>query len=144
MELIYKWKDLKAVRDRIAEIEKETDAITTRRQQGTPWDAEREAYKALWDERHALEKRRDVMQKQLIPEVGVPCTVRWFSDSSGAYVEKVLSPKTIQVKCDGLYSCRKIFTHRKNGLWIEKGTTSRDWGTICTMGYKHDYFDPSF
>lgn len=144
MELIYHYKDYKAIQDRIAAIEKETDAITERRQKGTPWDEERIRYNALWEERHDLEDQLESMQRQLIPEVGMPCTVRWYSDSSGAHIEKVLSPKTVQVKCDGLYSCTKVFTYRRNGHWVEKGTTSRDWGTLLSLGYRHDYYDESF
>lgn len=144
MELIYTWSELKAVQDRISEIGRETDAITARRRQGASWDEEKERYNALWDERFGLEGRRDIMRKQVIPEVGMPCTVKWYSDSSGAHIEKILSPKCIQVKCDGIYSCTKIFTLRKNGRWIEKGTTTRDWGTLCFLGYRHDYYDRTF
>lgn len=141
MDLIYKWAELKAVQDRIAQIEAQTDAMTS---SGRKWDDYRIEYNALWDERHKLEETRDKMRKQCIPEVGMPCTVHWYSDSSGAHVEKILSPKRIQVKCDGLYHCTKIYTYRRNGRWVQEGTTSRDWGTLLFLGYKHDYFDESF
>lgn len=145
MELIYTWSELKKVQDKIAEIEKRTDAITDERcKMGGNSDYMRETYNALWATRHRLEKKRDEMQKLCIPEVGMPCTVFWYSDCSGAHVEKIISPKCIQVKCDGLYSCTKIFTFRKNGHWVEKGTTSRDWGTLLHLGYRHDYFDREF
>lgn len=146
MELIYTWPELKAVQDRIESIEQETDAITqtTITEQRTKTEEERLRYNALWDERHKLEKQRDIMRKQCIPEVGMPCTVHWYSDSSGAHVEKILSPKRIQVKCDSLYSCTKIFTFRRNGHWVEEGSTSRDWSTLLSLGYRSDYYDLSF
>lgn len=144
MDLIYTWAELKAVQDRIEEIENLTDAIARRRQNGEPWDVEREVCNALWDEYHELDDKVDQMRKQVIPEVGMPCTVIWCSDRSGAYVEKILSPKKIQVKCDGLYSCTKVFTYRRNGHWVQQGTTSRDWGTLLALGYKSDYYDMEF
>ncbi|MBR3467406.1 MAG: hypothetical protein IKH15_09330 [Bacteroidales bacterium] len=145
MDLIYTWAELKRVQDRIAEIEKMTDEITKERQKmGGNLDYMRETYNALWATRDKLETKRDMMRKQVIPEVGMPCTVHWYSDSSGAHVEKVISPKKIQVKCDGLYSCTKIFTYRKNGRWVEAGSTIRDWSTLLSLGYRHDYYDQSF
>lgn len=150
MELIYAYKDYKVIIDRIREIERQIDAITDERSKmakkglTVALEHRREEHNALWDERHKLEEKEEKMRPQLIPEVGMPCTVRWYSDSSGAHVEKILSPKCIQVKCDGLYSCTKIFSFRRNGHWVEKGTTSRDWGTLLILGYRHDYYDMSF
>lgn len=137
MELIYTWSELKAIKDRIEQIGKQTDSMTLS-------DATRYLYNKLWSERHHLEDVWDEKIKQVIPDVGMPCTVRWYSDSSGAHVEKILSPKTIQVKCDGLYSCTKIFTYRRSGHWVEKGPSSRDWSTRLSLGYRHDYYDMSF
>ena len=144
MELIYPYNDYKAIKDRIEEIERLTDAITEERCRTHDHDYKREERNALWDERWALEARIDEMQKQLIPEVGMPCTVHLYSDSSGAHIEKVLSPKCVRVKCDGLYSFTREFTYRKSGHWIEKGTTSASPGNILSLGYRHDYYDMSF
>ena len=140
MDLIYTWSELKAVRDRIEEIEHQTDAII---EAGFP-ETSRIIYNKLWDERHALEEKRDAMQKQVIPEVGMPCTVKYYSDSSGGNIIAIPSPKHIVVKQDGVYSGVKEFTYRRNGRWVQKGTTSRDWGTLCYLGYKHNYYDQSF
>lgn len=140
MDLIYTWAELKAAQDRIEEIGRATDHIID---SGT-LNANQYLYNKLWDERNGLEEKCDVMRKQVIPEVGMPCTVKYYSDSSGAYIEKVVSPKHIIVKQDGIYHGRKEYTYRRNGLWVEKGSTSRDWGTLCFLGYKHDYYDMSF
>ena len=144
-ELIYTWVELKKVQDEIDEIDKRTDAITEERKK-SGMDYMRETYNKLWATRHTLEKRGDLMRRQCIPEVGMPCTVHWYSDSSGATVQEVIgkTKKKVVVKCDGLYHCTKVFTYRSNGRWVEQGTTSRDWGTLLHLGYKHDYYDPSF
>ena len=148
MELIYTWPQLKAVQDRIKSIEQETDAITDRTisERRAKTEEERLRYNALWHERHELEKQRDIMRKECIPEVGMPCTVHWYSDRSGATIKEVIgkTKKKVVVKCDGTYSCTKVFTYRRNGHWVEEGTTSRDWGTLLSLGYKSNYLDPSF
>lgn len=150
MELIYHYKDYKAIKDRIEEIERMTDAITDERcglaKAGAEdaWCYRRQEYNALWDERHALENKIDEMQKQLIPEVGMPCTVHLATDSSGAHIEEVISTKRVRVKCDGCYSFTREFTYRKSGHWIERGTTSASPGYVLHLGYRHDYYDPSF
>ena len=140
MTLIYAYKDYKVIADRIEEIEKETDAIIGAKEGESDWPR----YHALWDERYKLEEQIDKMRPQLIPEVGIPCTGCWYSDRSKGYIEKVLSQKTIQVKFNGVYSCTKVFSYRKNGRWIEKGTTSAYPGVVLILGYEEDYYDLSF
>lgn len=147
MDLIYTWAELKRVQDRIAEIEKMTDEITEERQKmGGNLDYKRETYNALWATRDKLETKRDMMRKQVIPEVGMPCTVIYYSDRSSAVVTEVRgkAKKEVVVKECGLYSGTKVFTYRKNGRWVSKGDTTRGWGTLLGLGYQHDYYDQSF
>ena len=142
MDLIYTWSQLKAVRDRINAIAVITDAIIDNRE----LDTRRLEYNAPWAERHALEERRDKMERQTIPEVGMPCTVIFYSDRSSATVIAVRgkTKKEVDVKMCGTYSGIKTFTYRRNGHWVEKGTTSRDWGTLLGIGYQSDYYDPEY
>ena len=142
MELIYTWSQLKAVRDRINAIAVTTDAIIDNRE----YDLRRDEYNALWAERHALEEQRDMMERQTIPEVGMPCTVIFFSDRSSAEVIAVRgkTKKEVDVKMCGIYSGVKTFTYRRNGHWVEKGTTSRDWGTLLGIGHKSDHYDMEY
>lgn len=144
MELIYPWSELKAVKDRIAEIAKETDWLVDHKQGA--FGPERERYIALWDERHKLEEQEEKMRRQVIPEVGMPCTVIYYSDRSKAVITEVRGKKKteVDVKMCGIYSGTKTFTYRRNGRWVEKGTISRDWGTLLGMGFQEDYYDESF
>ena len=144
MELIYHYKDFKRIQDEIASIGKRTDEITAERVRRGSLDYMRETYNALWSTRDKLESEIEKMRKQLIPEVGIPCTGCWYSDRSKGKIEKVLSPKTIQVKFCGVYTCTKVFTYRENGHWVEKGTTSADPGVVLILGYEEDYYDLSF
>lgn len=148
MDLIYTWAELKAVQDRIAEIDKETERITDMviREKRPLIEPERLHRNALWDEYHALDKKRDLMRRQTIPEVGMPCTVIFYSDRSSAVVTAVRgkAKKEVDVKMCGIYSGTKTYTYRRNGLWVQKGTSSRDWGTLLALGFQEDYRDPEF
>jgi hypothetical protein len=141
-ELIYTWAELKAAKDRIAEIAVVTDAISDNHER----ESRREEYNRLWKERHELEERVDEMERHTIPEVGMPCTVIYYSDRSSAVVIAVRGnkKKEIDVKQCGTYSGTKTFTYRSNGHWVQKGTKSRDWGTLLGIGYQEDYYDMSF
>lgn len=141
-ELIYTWAELKAVRDRINAIAVATDAIIDNRESET----RREEYNRLWDERHELEKKRDEMEHHTIPEVGMPCTVIYYSDRSSAVVIAVRGKekKEVDVRQCGTYSGVKTFTYRRNGRWVQKGTTSRDWGTLLGIGYQEDHYDMEY
>ena len=145
-ELIYTWAELKAVQDRMEEAKAEAEAITELiiREKRDKTEEERLRYNALWDEYRELDEKHIIMRKQVIPEVGMPCTVIYYSDRSAGYVAEVINPKTIVVQQDGLYDGRKTYTYRSNGKWIQKGTTIKDWGTICHLGYRSNYYDPEY
>lgn len=138
IELNVPWKDYLSILDRRDEIERETEHTD----HSDPVQHAR--WCALWDERHALDDKMEEMQKHVIPEVGATGTIKWFSDSSKAKVTKVLSPKKIEVTACGLYHCTKIYTFRRNGHWIEEGSTTRDWSTLFYWGRGHDYYDQSY
>lgn len=137
------WEVYKPINERYEEVEKEIERI---REQGEIYEdgKDRELYKSLIYESIDLRRKVTEMRPHLIPEVGVPCTVHFYSDRSSGYVLKVISPKKILVKMDGIYTGTKIFTYRRNGHWVQFGTTSRDWGTLCTLGYRSNYYDREF
>lgn len=138
IELNVPWKDYLAILDRRDEIER----LTEHTDHDDPVQHKR--WCELWDERHALYDKMEEMQKHVIPEVGATGTIKWFSDSSKAKVTKVISPKKIEVTACGLYHCTKIYTFRRNGHWIEEGSTTRDWSTLFYWGRGHDYYDMEY
>lgn len=140
IELVVSWSEYKPIKERIEKLESRQDEITDNRK----W-YEDEKLSDEWHkcsrERAALMEKDDYMRPRLIPEIGMPCTVIYYSDRSAGTIIEIPSPKTIVAQQDGLYSGRKVFTFRRNGHWVEKGTTSRDWGTLCALGYRSDYYD---
>lgn len=138
IELNVPWKDYLAILDRRDEIER----LTEHTDHDDPVQHKR--WCELWDERHALDDKMEKKRKHVIPEVGATGTMKWFSDSSKAKVTKVISPKKIEVTACGIYHCTKIYTFRRNGHWIEEGSTTRDWSTLFSWGRGHDYYDMEY
>lgn len=112
-----------------------------------------------WKEDH--EKRVNKAIDNLIPEVGLPCTIVYYSDQRAATVSRIINDKTIAVKYNkvncidyfaGEYEIlpdvkewhgEDIFTKRKNGLWCMKGQQTED-GVLLMLHYQRHYIDPHF
>ena len=108
-----------------------------------------EAYKAMKDEREKAIATKDwdryrelddtIDRVKVIPAVGVPGTVHYYTDSCSGHVERMITPKKIVFKETGIYNSTYTFTLRKNGRWVEQGEKSRD-GLVLTLGWAHDYY----
>lgn len=96
----------------------------------------------------------------IVPCVGLPCTICYYTDKRAATVTSVISPKKIavrhnKVECKdyyaGEYDIKKevldkdedIFTKRKNGKWIMEGHDTKD-GVVLMLHYQNHYIDPHF
>lgn len=95
----------------------------------------------------------------IVPEVGLGCTIIYWSDKRAATVTRIVSPTKIevthnQVKCIDYYAGEykvlpeleertAMFTKRKNGKWVMEGQKSKD-GVRLMLHYQHHYIDPSF
>ena len=111
------------------------------------------------EERDEMEKEREQAIKNLVPEVGLKCTICYYSDYRAATVTEVISARKVAVrfnvtKCIDYYAGRydilpeleggtKIFTKRSNGKWIQEGQYSRD-GVRLMLHYQSHYIDPHF
>ena len=90
-----------------------------------------------WDRYHMLD---DAMENcKVIPAVGVPGTVHYYTDSCSGHVERMISPRELVFKETGIYSGTYTFTLRKGGRWVEKGQAVRG-GVRLTLGWAHDYY----
>lgn len=118
-----------------------------------------------WDDdksvRDFYEKQEIEAFKAIAPEVGVGCTIIYYTDRRAATVTQVLSPKKIVVKhnevlCEDYYAGRytilkefaeymgeDVFTKRKNGQWVMQGHPVKD-GTKLVLHHQSHYIDPHF
>lgn len=97
--------------------------------------------------------------KNLVPEVGLGCTICYYSDKRAATVTKIVSPCKIEVtfnktKCIDYYAGEyeilpeleggpKVFTKRRNGYWVAEGQAYKG-GVLLMLHYQNHYIDPSF
>ena len=107
-----------------------------------------------------------IIEKPIVPEVGMGATYEIGSDCYPYTIVEVINEKTIVVQedkyeadsSDGKYdyysnqkytykpnldASKKVYTLRKNGCWIKKGEKMRNWG-ILHIGHRNAYSDPSF
>lgn len=105
------------------------------------------------------ERREKEAIKALVPRVGLPCTVYYYTDRHAATVTRIITPTKVAVQ-DNLVECidyyagtykilpelesgEQIFTKRSNGKWILEGQHSKD-GVRLLLHYQDHYIDPHF
>lgn len=110
-----------------------------------------------WQKQKKME--RDVAIKKLVPTVGLGCTICYYSDRRAATVTKVVSQSMVEVmfnrtKCLDYFAGEyeilselegepKVFTKRRNGMWVAEGQRSKD-GVLLMLHYQNHYIDPTF
>ena len=113
------------------------------------YGARRESLEDDW--RHAVDA--------IVPCVGLPCTICYYSDKRAATVTRIISEKKIEVTHNvvktidyyagdyevipDLMPRTDIFTKRRNGQWVMEGQAARD-GVVLMLHYQIHYIDPSF
>ncbi len=110
-----------------------------------------------WREDKARRENEAILA--LIPRVGLPCTMYFYTDRRAATVVNVINPNKVavrfnQVKCINYYAGdykilteleggEFVFTKRSNGKWILEGQHSKD-GVRLLLHYQDHYIDPHF
>jgi hypothetical protein len=113
------------------------------------YGARRESLEDDW--KHAVDA--------IVPCVGLPCTICYYSDKRAATVTRIISEKKIEVTHNvvktidyyagdyevlpDLIPRTDIFTKRRNGQWVMEGQPVRD-GVVLMLHYQRHYIDPHF
>lgn len=95
----------------------------------------------------------------IVPCVGLPCTICYYSDKRAATVTNIIDMNKIEVthnvvKCIDYYAGdyevlldlmprTDIFTKRRNGRWVMEGQETKD-GVQLMLHYQRHYIDPHF
>ena len=106
-----------------------------------------------------IEKERTHAIKNLVPYVGLGCTICYYSDRRAATVTNIISSCKIEVKfnrttCIDYYAGEyeilpdleggsKVFTKRRNGYWVAEGQPYKD-GVLLMLHYQNHYINPTF
>lgn len=114
---------------------------------------------SYWEWKEDKERRYIQAVKDLVPRVGLGCTICYYSDRCAATITEIISPCKIAVRnnkteckdyynseykiLDELEGAPKIFTKRRNGFWVVEGQPYKD-GVKLAIHYQHHYIDPGF
>ena len=101
-------------------------------------------------------------RKNLIPYVGLKCSIKAYTDSYACVITKVITPNKVEVKhlkCDTIdfYECRyeihdevnkrmptEVYSRRRNGGWYTDGQRVKDYPCRLILNSTHHYIDPCF
>lgn len=148
------------------------DALTAIEAEKNPYELTREEWHTFtqeqknaryklqrkWEDEHDARRLKAIYA--IVPEVGLPCTICYWSDKRAATVTRIISPTKIEVthnevECLDYYAGRyeilpkletghtDVFTKRKNGKWCMEGQPTKD-SVKLMLHYQRHYIDPSF
>lgn len=147
--------------DALAAIEAEKNPYEFTREEWRSFTEEQKnaRYELIHQWRDEHEARWLKAVRAIVPEVGIPCTICYWSDKRAATVARIISPTKIEidhneVKCLDFYAGEyeilpklqertEVFTKRRNGLWVMEGQKSKD-GVKLMLHYQDHYIDPSY
>lgn len=118
------------------------------------------------EKRNTYGQKRETMEDEwrkaidnIVPCVGLPCTICYYSDKRAATVTNIIGKNKIEVthnvvKCIDYYAGdyevlldlmprTDIFTKRRNGRWVMEGQETKD-GVQLMLHYQRHYIDPHF
>lgn len=114
-----------------------------------------------YDELEQLREERVKVVKALVPRIGLPCTIKYFSDYRAATVVEMPTANKVcvmhnEVECLDYYAGNykilptlieqmgvEVFTKRRNGLWVMEGQPSKDGVKLFFHIHRH-YIDPHY
>ena len=121
---------------------------------------------AVYDENERIRKvYSDAItkaRKNLIPYVGLKCSIKAYTDSYACVITKVITPNKVEVmhlKYDTIDFYRgqykiydkankkmptEVYSRRKNGGWYTFGESLKDHPCRLILNSTHHYIDPSF
>lgn len=102
------------------------------------------------------------LAKNIVPYVGLKCSIRAYTDSYACVITKVITPNKVEVmhlKYDTLdfYGCEykisdeidermgvEVFSKRKNGVWATYGEALKHHPCKLWLNSTHHHIDPCF
>ena len=83
-------------------------------------------------------------RKNLIPYVGLKCSIRAYTDSYACVITKVITPNKVEVRLKYEMMSTEVYSRRKNGGWYTYGVNLEDYPCRLIFNSTHHYIDPSF
>ena len=132
---------------------------------GEKWHDSGYAHDVYLDNQKILEGYSDAItkaRKNLIPYVGLKCSIKAYTDSYACVITKVITPNKVEVMhleydTINFYGCQykiydevdkgmrtEVYSKRKNGGWYTFGESLKDHPCRLILNSTHHYIDPSF
>ena len=83
-------------------------------------------------------------RKNLIPYVGLKCSIRAYTDSYACVITKVITPNKVEVRLKYEMMSTEVYSRRKNGGWYSFGVNLKDYPCRLILNSTHHYIDMSF
>lgn len=101
-------------------------------------------------------------RKNLIPYVGLKCSIKAYTDSYACVITKVISPSKVEVMhlkydIEDFYGCKykvhdeinkgmgtEVYSRRKNGGWYTYGVNLKDYPCRLNLNSIYHHIDPCF
>ena len=83
-------------------------------------------------------------RKNLIPYVGLKCSIRAYTDSYACVITKVITPNKVEVSLKYGEMSTEVYSRRKNGGWYSFGVNLKDYPCRLILNSTHHYIDMSF
>ena len=84
-------------------------------------------------------------RKNLIPYVGLKCSIKAYTDSYACVITKVITPNKVEVShLKDKMMPTEVYSKRKNGGWYSFGVNLKDYPCRLILNSTHHYIDMSF
>lgn len=103
---------------------------------------------AVYDENKKIRKEySDAITnavKNLVPYVGLNCSIKAYTDSYACVITKVITPNKVEVSLKYGTMSTEVYSRRKNGGWYTYGVNLKDYPCRLILNSTHHYIDPCF
>ena len=82
--------------------------------------------------------------KNLIPYVGLKCSIKAYTDSYACVITKVITLNKVEVSLKYGTMSTEVYSRRKNGGWYTYGVNLEDYPCRLILNSTHHYIDPCF
>ena len=83
-------------------------------------------------------------KKNLIPYVGLKCSIKAYTDSYACVITKVITPNKVEVRLKYEMMSTEVYSRRKNGGWYSFGVNLKDYPCRLILNSTYHYIDMSF
>lgn len=84
-------------------------------------------------------------RKNLVPYVGLKCSIKAYTDSYACVITKVITPNKVEVShLKYKMMPTEVYSRRRNGSWYSFGVNLKDYPCRLILNSTHHYIDMSF